>query len=313
MKVKDFFIDVAKGAGIGVAAIIPGVSGGSIAVIFKIYEKMVGAIHSLFKSFIKSVLILLPIVIGIAIGFLAAIIPINYALDHFMLVTVALFAGLLIGSIPDMFKYVKGDKPKWFHIVLCVVGGLIAAGIGVLSVYLKAGGSIDTMFVNRPWYLYPLLIAVGFLAACGFVVPGISGSMLMMITGFYDNIVDLFSNILHGVELGANIAMLGCVAVGIIVGFFVISITMDILLKKFPVATYWVIIGFIIGSVVSLFMNNDVMSYVTAKDPETGYYLIKNAEFVIAPFAAACGFVISFSLIKFANKKTQTKEETNNA
>lgn len=311
MKAKNFIFDILKGAGIGVAAIVPGVSGGSIAVIFKIYEKLVEAIHNLFKSFVKSFLILLPIVIGIAIGFLGAIIPIKLALEHFMLVIVALFAGLLAGSIPDMFKYVKNDRPKWFQIVICVVAGLVAAGIGVLSVTLKTGDAIASLFANKPWYLYPLLVFVGFLAACGFVIPGISGSMLMMITGFYTHIVDLFNNIMHGQDVGSSLLMIVFVAVGVIGGFFALSILMDILLKKHAVSTYWAIIGFVIGSIFSLFANNDVITYVTAKDPETGFYLIKNAEFVIAPFMIAIGFTLSFTLIKFANKKLEKKEEAN--
>ena len=132
MKFKKFVLDILRGIGIGVAAIIPGVSGGSVAVIFKIYEKLVGAIHNLFKNFVKSFLILLPIVIGIAVGFLSAVIPIKYALEHFMLVIVSLFAGLLIGSVPDMFKYVKDEKPKYYQIIICVISFLFAVVIGII-------------------------------------------------------------------------------------------------------------------------------------------------------------------------------------
>lgn len=303
MKLKEFLLDIARGVGIGVSAIIPGVSGGSVAVILKIYEKFVGAIHSLFKSFVKSLLILLPIVIGIAIGFLGAIIPIKYALEHFMLVVVTLFAGLLIGSIPDMFKYVKGEKPKWFQIIICVVAGLIASGIGILSVTLKTGDAIEQLFINKPWYIYPSLTFVGFLAACGFVIPGISGSMLMMITGFYTHIVNLFSNVLHGTDVGQGILMLAFVAIGIIGGFFVLSILMDILLKNHAKTTYWAIIGFVIGSIVSLYVNNDLIEYTFAKDAETNMYLIKNAELIVTPFALVIGIALSYTLIKFANKK----------
>lgn len=309
MKLKKFVLDILRGIGIGVAAIIPGVSGGSVAVIFKIYEKLVGAIHKLFKNFVKSFLILLPIVIGIAVGFLSAVIPIKYALEHFMLVIVSLFAGLLIGSVPDMFKYVKDEKPKYYQIIICVISFLFAVGIGVLSVTLKASTQIDALFNAKPWYLYPILFFAGLLAACGFVVPGISGSMLMMIIGFYDNVVNLFSNILHGIDLGSSILMLVFVGLGVIVGFFSISILMDVLLKKFKTSTYWAIIGFIIGSISSLFVNNDLLTYVTLKDPETELYLISNWEFILSPLMLAIGFTISYCLIKFANNKIKKEQE----
>ena len=309
MKLKKFILDILRGIGIGVAAIIPGVSGGSVAVIFKIYEKLVGAIHNLFKNFVKSFLILLPIVIGIAVGFLSAVIPIKYALEHFMLVIVSLFAGLLIGSVPDMFKYVKDEKPKYYQIIICVISFLFAVGIGVLSVTLKTNTQIDALFNAKPWYLYPILFFAGLLAACGFVVPGISGSMLMMIIGFYDNVVNLFFNILHGIDLGSSILMLVFVGLGVIVGFFSISILMDVLLKKFKTSTYWAIIGFIIGSISSLFVNNDLLTYVTLKDPETELYLISNWEFILSPLMLAIGFTISYCLIKFANNKIKKEQE----
>ena len=226
-----------------------------------------------------------------------------------MLVIVSLFAGLLIGSVPDMFKYVKDEKPKYYQIIICVISFLFAVGIGVLSVTLKTNTQIDVLFNEKPWYLYPILFFAGLLAACGFVVPGISGSMLMMIIGFYDNVVNLFSNILHGIDLGSSILMLVFVGLGVIVGFFSISILMDVLLKKFKTSTYWAIIGFIIGSISSLFVNNDLLTYVTLKDPETELYLISNWEFILSPLMLAIGFTISYCLIKFANNKIKKEQE----
>ena len=128
-----------------------------------------------------------------------------------------------------------------------------------------------------------------------------------MIIGFYDNVVNLFSNILHGIDLGSSILMLVFVGLGVIVGFFSISILMDVLLKKFKTSTYWAIIGFIIGSISSLFVNNDLLTYVTLKDPETELYLISNWEFILSPLMLAIGFTISYCLIKFANNKTFNK------
>ena len=106
-KVAAFFTDILRGVGIGVAFIIPGFSGGSVAAILGIYEKLVGAIADIFKHFKKSVLTLLPIFIGMLLGIAALIYPIQLGLRNFPIPTVSLFVGLALGGIPSVTEKMK--------------------------------------------------------------------------------------------------------------------------------------------------------------------------------------------------------------
>ncbi|MDE6273922.1 MAG: DUF368 domain-containing protein, partial [Clostridiales bacterium] len=113
--VVEFLVRILQGVAIGIAFIIPGFSGGSVAAILGIYEKLVGAIADIFKSFKKSILFLIPIAIGMVIGIGALIVPIKIALEHYPIPTVTLFVGLALGGLPSVTDQVKGQKPTWKH------------------------------------------------------------------------------------------------------------------------------------------------------------------------------------------------------
>ena len=108
IKFKEQITNFLKGMGIGAACIVPGVSGGTLAVMFNIFDKMIEAINGLFKHFKKSFLFLLPIILGIVFAIAALIIPINYAFDYIPFPIISMFAGFIIGSLPSLFKKIKG-------------------------------------------------------------------------------------------------------------------------------------------------------------------------------------------------------------
>ena len=129
MAIKNFFLNIARGAGIGVAMIIPGVSGGTVAVLLNIYDKIIDAINSLRKEFKKSVLFLLPILLGAALAVCAAYFPLKYALKYAPLPTVLLFAGLMTGSLPKTLK--DGIKKGFKKINIASVLIPLAVVIGI--------------------------------------------------------------------------------------------------------------------------------------------------------------------------------------
>lgn len=104
MKIKEFFKNTGLGAAIGVAMIIPGVSGGTIAVLFKVYDRLINAISDLRRDFKNSFMFLLPIVIGALLGIAALYFPLKYAIQYAPIPTILLFAGLMLGSCPKLFK-----------------------------------------------------------------------------------------------------------------------------------------------------------------------------------------------------------------
>lgn len=245
MAIKNFFLNIARGAGIGVAMIIPGVSGGTVAVLLNIYDKIIDAINSLRKEFKKSVLFLLPILLGAALAVCAAYFPLKYALKYAPLPTVLLFAGLMTGSLPKTLKDGIKKGFKKFNIASVLIPLAVVIGI----CFIPGLGDAD-LSADMPVYGYFLLVLIGMLGSCALVIPGVSGSMLLLIFGYYNAILNTVSALKD--SFGHSLLVLALFAAGIIVGFFTIAKIMKLFLSKFPRGTTWAIIGFVIGSIPAI-------------------------------------------------------------
>lgn len=247
MKVKQFFKHFGIGAAIGVSIITPGVSGGTIAVLFKVYDKIIDAVSNLRREFKSSFLFLLPILLGAVCGLAALYFPLKYALDKAPLPTVLLFAGLMIGSLPKLFKdTLKNGITKLDSIAIILPFAVV---IGIC--FIPGLGDVN-LSASMPVYGYFLLILIGALASCALVIPGISGSMLLLIFGYYDSILNTVSAL--KTSFGHSLLVLALFAIGVLVGFFSIAKLMKLLLTRFPRVTYWAIIGFVLGSIPALFI-----------------------------------------------------------
>ena len=242
MKVKNFFLNMAKGASIGVAMIIPGVSGGTLAVLLDVYDKIIESISGLFKHFKRSVAFLFPILLGAVLAFAALYFPLKYALKYAPFPTIMLFAGLMAGSCPDLVKKATGNGFKKSDIAAIVIPCVVVIGI----CFIPSMGSVD-LSSSMPVWGYFALILMGMLASCALVVPGISGSMLMLIFGYYNPLLDTVSLLTK--SFGHSLLVLALFAIGLVVGFFTIAKLMQLLLNKFKRATFWAIVGFVIGSI----------------------------------------------------------------
>lgn len=246
---RAFLRDVLSGSGIGVAFIIPGFSGGSVAAILGIYEKMINAIANIFKETKKSIMTLLPIFIGLVLGALALLFPLEFLLERFPLQTVSVFVGLAIGGLPTVTDKVKGKIS--LDDILSLSTALIVAA---LLCFLPVGSDVDLFNIGFGGYI--LLFIVGVIGSCALVVPGISGSMLLLILGYYNPIVNLVTDhLLRFEDITKCILVLGSCGLGIVVGFMLISIVMKHLLVKQPRLTYFAIIGFIIGSLPTVYVS----------------------------------------------------------
>ncbi len=290
-KLLEFLLNIVRGAAIGVAFIIPGFSGGSVAAILGVYEKLVGSVADLFKHFKTSVAFLFPILIGLILGVAALILPIQWGLGHFPIPTVSLFVGLALGGLPSVTQKVKG-KPKWTHIVACLIPLAVAASLCFLPTASQPEGFL--LGLNFGGYL--LLILIGAVGACALVVPGISGSMLLLIFGYYTPLVQLLTeHLLVGQDVGVSLLVFLCAGIGVVGGFFGVSVLMKYLLRKFPRGTYFAIIGFIVGSIPAVYAS-------VVRD--TGTALLSNPWYIVAAVALLLvGAAISFTLVMVARKK----------
>ena len=126
IKFKDIILYFVKGIAIGIAMIVPGVSGGTLALMMGIYKDIIDSINGLFKHFGKSMKVLIPVILGLLVGFLALVTPIKYGLEKCPLVVITLFAGLIIGGIPTLYRKVHGhESPKGFILTLLAIGFMV--------------------------------------------------------------------------------------------------------------------------------------------------------------------------------------------
>ncbi len=294
---KSFLLDMAAGFGMGVAFIIPGFSGGSVAAILGIYEKLIGAIASILTDFKRSFITLLPIFLGLVLGAVSFLYPLGFALETFPLPTAALFVGLALGGMFSVTDKIEGrlTVPNYFAFVIPFI-------IAFVMMFLPTGADVDLFSVDFPGHI--LLFVVGIIASMALVIPGISGSMLLLMLGYYNPIIKVITeNFLKGQNMLGSFLVLMSVGLGIIVGFVSISMLMKKLLEKFPRATYVAIVGFILGSIPSVFVSvSKDAEYTLSSLPTSPLYWIATVLLL------ALGFAVSYALVLWSRKNKPEKE-----
>ena len=253
-----WFLDVLKGMVIGLANVIPGVSGGTMMVSMGIYDTLIWCINNLFKKFKKCIVTLLPYGIGMILAIALGAIGLKIAFAEFPLPTNALFIGLILGSLPFILKEMKGEKIGWQGILIFVA---LFALVVVLKVIEKDNTAVITLDILTVIKLFFL----GAIASATMVIPGVSGSMILKTLGYYNPIVTgAIPDLLHGVTsgqwgaVGHNLGILLPFALGIVFGIFAIAKLIDILLRKWKGWTYCGILGMVVASPVVILMDSSI-------------------------------------------------------
>lgn len=242
-KAKETAILVLKGTAMGIGNAIPGVSGGTIAVVTKIFDRLVESITPNIKKLIKNMPFLLPVAIGMAIGVFLTAKVLDYLFTEYYVPTQLFFMGLIIGSIPIIMRECKKESKRIRPV------NLISFFIGVLFMlallFVSEGKSIFTDGTSLTAIDIILYIVMGFVAAVAMIIPGVSGSMIMKVFGVYDQIIVAVANL--------DITVLVVFGIGVILGVFVAVKVIDIVIKKFRQGTYCLILGLIMGSVLHIY------------------------------------------------------------
>ncbi len=248
-----------KGIVMGIANIIPGVSGGTMAVSMGIYDRLIHCLTHLFKEFKESMKFLIPIFLGIGIALVGLSFIIEPAFAYFPLQTNCLFIGLIVGGLPAVWQKVKGKGIKISYIVPFVL--FFAVVVGMAAIGEKEGTAADLSF--SVWSVIRLF-AVGIIASATMVIPGVSGSMMMLLLGYYNPIVAAIKNFVTALAAFDMAGILeGCgilvpMGLGIVVGIFAIAKVIEIIFEKFPIQAFWAIIGLIVASPIAIFLLGDV-------------------------------------------------------
>lgn len=244
---------VLKGFIMGIANIIPGVSGGTLALTLGIYEKFIDAISHFFKNIKENLKFLLPIAIGMGLSLVTMSNVVSYLFDKLPIPTTLFFMGLVIGGIPLITSKVSGkkDSNKTSNYVIAFITFALVLVLAFSKELFGSGlGDVNLESVSVSGYL--LLFLVGMVAAGTMIVPGISGSLVLMLLGYYLPVVDKIKEFTHFKNIGSNFLILGFFGVGILVGIVLVAKLIEWLLKRFETKTYYGVIGFIIASVIAI-------------------------------------------------------------
>lgn len=305
-RIKDYILVAVKGACMGAADVIPGVSGGTIAFITGIYDDLIGSLNSInktalqlffsgrFKDFWKHINgnFLLSLFCGILISVLSLAGLMHYLLENHPIQTWAFFFGLIVASSIFILRGIDGWNLKT---ILFLVFGMI---LGIVVCTLSPTTTPDAL-----WFIF----LSGAIAICAMILPGISGSFILLILGKYQYIMSTISGLTSGEAIGENLLVLCVFAVGAVCGILAFSRFLHWLLGKYNKETLIVLAGFIIGSLVKVWPWSNMEAIIPSQFP----HLAEMMEATSSPLPAEViaeytpmvdmqiGSAIAFALIGF--------------
>lgn len=284
---------------IGLAVIVPGVSGSTVAIIFKLYEKLLYALGNIVKKFKKCVRFLLPIAAGLLIGFVLGFLAIQKLIDISPFTVIGLFAGLMLGAFPAVYDEIKGEKKTPPRLLLFLLGLLVPVAIALISVYGTEGaGSLKHLNAGH----YFLFLLLGYLVAVTQIVPGLSATALLMAFGYFTPIMQSV-HLSYWQEDPAVFAVYACLAVGFLLGLVTFSKLLTTIFAKWRKGAFFLIVGLSLGSIVTMFFNPDVCAVYEAWGTQ-----LNVLDLVLGLVLFVVGVVIAYLFVKYERKKSNMSD-----
>lgn len=250
-KIKLFI----EGFIIGIGKIMPGVSGSVMAITFGIYEKLIESLSS-FNKFKKNLPFISFIFLGVILAILVGSNAIKFLLINHYTNTIIFFIGMMIPGIFPLIKNVDCRELNYKKIIICT---LVILGLFLLNIInIKETSNIDEPYLHT----FLSLIMCGILDAASTVIPGISGSALLMLVGYYERIITSLANMLTLKDFFQSVLVLIPFLIGIILGLIITSKLITYLFKHHRALTYMLIIVFAVFSIISLF--SQITSLITS-------------------------------------------------
>lgn len=249
---------ILQGMVVGIANIIPGVSGGTMMVAMGLYDKLIHAITHLKSEFKESMKLLIPIFVGAGLAIVALSRLFEFLLEVYPIQTNFAFCGLIAGSLPFIVKKVKGHAVSMGKIIAFVVFFVVVVLMAVMG---ETGGSTADVSMNLINVIKLLL--VGIVAAATMVVPGVSGSMMLMLLGYYDTILRTINNFIDALvafdirEMIVQCEILVPFGIGVVLGIFLIAKLIEFIFSKAEIHAYYAILGLIIASPIAILLKTD--------------------------------------------------------
>lgn len=266
---KNFIHIIFKGMCVGSTMLIPGVSGGSMAMILGVYDKLISSVSSFFKHKKESALFLGLFLLGGMIGILLFARPMEYLLERFTIPVMYFFIGTAAGGMPLIYRKANVDRVTVKSTAYLVIGVVMVIAIQMLpeGIFTETQGAAGMI----------LLVAAGFIAAVALVLPGISVSYMLLIMGLYDTVMQSIGSLYlpNLIPLGAGMAA----------GVVLLTCFLENAMNRYPQPTYIIILGFVVGSLAGIFPGM----------PQGIYWLI-------CPVTFLTGYGVIHMLTKFSDE-----------
>lgn len=258
MNTNSFLLDMLRGMVIGIANIIPGVSGGTMMVAMGIYDKLIHAVTHLFSEFKKSIKLVFPILVGVVLAIILLAHLFEYLLANWPIATNLGFCGLILGSVPPILSQVKH---KGFHWSMAASFIVFFALVVISALMGETSGNSVTLSLSFGGIV--MLFLVGIISAATMVIPGVSGSMMLMLMGYYEPIINLVNEVVDSFfhfqfgQFWHYFLLALPFGIGVIVGIFAIAKLIEWVLEHYRLQTYWAILGLIAASPIAILLKTD--------------------------------------------------------
>lgn len=234
----QFLIGFLKGMALSVGAIAPGVSGGTLAVIFGLYTRITEAIAHVFKNFKENLKFFFPIALGGGFGVLIFSNLISYLFANYSVEVKYLFIGLILGTFPSLFKQANSKGFKYTYLIPFIITLVVAIFFAVLD-----SKTVDAS-LNHNQEILELLI-YGVIIGFGTIIPGISASFILMYIGAYEFVIGSIASL--------NIPVLIPMGIGFVLSIILFAKLINLLFRKVYGYTNYAVLGFTMGSIIPIF------------------------------------------------------------
>lgn len=281
-KLKSNLSIILKGFIIGSSMSVPGVSGGTMAILLGIYDKLISSISNFLKDLKGNIIFLMKFCIGAAAGIGSLAFVIKWLLEQFPLPVSFFFLGAVIGGIPALYKKTTESKLKLSSVIYFLFGLVVVIAIGFLPV-----GNFDISSGSGIIH-YMMVLGTGIIIALALVLPGISTSHMLLVLGMYDAMIAAITEF--------NLVYIGIIGISTVIGIFLITKPIEWTLNKYPHQTYCMIIGFVLGSTSEIF--RDKIIPAIPDSPELAWWV---TAVVISIITFVLGYLAILYLSRFSD------------
>lgn len=271
-----------KGFIIGSSMSVPGISGGTMAILLGIYDKLIHSISNYFKDIKGNTLYLSKALLGSFIGIGSLAFVIQWLLDNYPMYISFFFLGAVIGGVPALLKKTQEKTMKISSLMYILIGLMI-----VISISFIPTGNFS--IVSGSGFVHYLMVLVtGIIIALALILPGISTSHMLLVMGMYETLLKAITTM--------DIVYIGVLGISTVIGVFLITKPIEWTMNTYTKQTYFVIIGFVLGSTAEIF--SDKILPAIPVNADSIWWI---SSILISMITFTLGFRAISSLSRFSN------------